>query len=416
MFVFSHNYRFLDTKLDTFKKRVSKMKYRIAPRPHVDKFGRSLLYLIVTESGRKRQINLNLYINKDDWNKKEQRLLPKEPSEASEAINIHIGQLIAKIENIKLEFFTRKQALTIDKFEKEFNSGFSRVNFLQFAESICKMEDGLLAKRSNQKRRSVIEKLKIYKNQVLFSDIDVEFINGYIKFWKKKHVINGKKVGGNNMTTINSDLKVIKKWLRIARKNAIRLNIDIDEIKIGKTTSTREYLTDKELKVLWDFYFSPFMSDRYKITVGIFLFGCFTSLRISDIKQLKRSDFKDSINGRASKTFRITKTKKHHQIKFNQKSIEIVNHNPDLFVVWKSEQKMNAELKEIMKILKIDKSISLHCSRNTFATNYLRAGGKVEVLQGILGHSSINETMGYVRIYEAEKENSIDLLDKLWGD
>jgi len=302
----------------------------------------------------------------------------------------------------------------MEKFEKEFNSGFSRVDFLQFAESICKAEDGILAKRSNQKRRSVIEKIRYYKKSVLFSDIDIDFINGYIKFWKQTHNVNNKKIGGNNMTTINSDLKVIKKWLRIAKKNAIKLNVEIDDIKVGKTTGTREYLTDKELKVLWDFYFSPFMSDRYKITVGIFLLGCFTSLRISDIKQLKRHDFKESINGKASKSFQITKTKKHHQIKFNQKSIEIVNHHPDLLEVWKSEQKMNKEMKDVLRILKIKKNISLHCSRHTFATNYLRAGGKVEVLQKILGHSSINETMNYVRIYESERENSIDLLDNLW--
>src|SRR5690606_19872325 len=113
-----------------------------------------------------------------------------------------IYKLIAKIENIKLEFFTRDQVLTMEKFEKEFNSGFSRVDFLQFAESICKAEDGILAKRSNQKRRSVIEKIRYYKKSVLFSDIDIDFINGYIKFWKQTHNVNNKKIGGNNMTTI----------------------------------------------------------------------------------------------------------------------------------------------------------------------------------------------------------------------
>jgi len=216
------------------------------------------------------------------------------------------------------------------------------------------------------------------------------------------------------MSTINSDLKVIKKWLRIARKNAIQLNIDVDDIKVGKTTGTREYLTDKELELLWKFYFSGFLSDRYKLTVGIFLFGCFTSLRISDMKQLKRKDFEADVNGRATKSFVVTKTKKNHQIKFNESSLKIVAGNPDLFKVWKSEQKMNEEIKEVMKILKINKSISLHCARHTFATNYLRVGGKVEVLQKILGHSSITETMIYVKIYESEKENSIDLLDNLF--
>lgn len=42
-------------------------------------------------------------------------------------------------------------------------------------------------------------------------------------------------------------------------KNAIRLNID--EIVVGSTSGSREYLTDKELILLTEFYFSKFMSD-----------------------------------------------------------------------------------------------------------------------------------------------------------
>lgn len=415
MHLFSPKYSYLETKLETSRKFVSKMKYRISPRSDVNKNGKSLLYLVLTNGNEKKAINLNLYVKKEEWSFKEQRLKPKNLTKKAEAINIHIGQLEAKIESIKLDYFIRNQVLTIDKFIDELNSGFSRVDFLQFAEAVCRQEDGVLAKRSNMKRRSVIEKIRMYKKVVLFSDIDKTFIQGYIRFWKKQHIINGKKVGGNKMTTINSDLKVIKKWLRIAKKNAIRLNIDIDDIVVGSTSGSREYLTDKELILLTEFYFSKFMSDRYKLTVGIFLFGCFTSLRISDMKQLKREDFEANVNGRPTKKFTVTKTKKTHTIKFNESALKIVKENPDLFKVWKSEQKMNQEIKEVMKILKIKKNISLHCARHTFATNYLRLGGKVEVLQKILGHSSINETMIYVRIYESEKENSIDLLDNLFN-
>lgn len=390
------------------------MKFRIEPRTDVDKTGRSLLYLIATENKRKLRINLNLHINRKEWNSKTQRLHPKEQTESSQAVNLFLGELESKIHKIKLEYFSTDKVLTLDKFEKEFHSGFSRIDFIQFAESICQMEEGLLAKRSNQKRKSVVEKIKLYKKSVLFGDVDMEFIQGYIKFWKKTHVVNDKKVGGNNQTTINSDLKVIKKWLRIARKNAIKLNIDIDDIKIGRTTGTREYLTDKELKVLWDFYFSPFMSDRYKLTVGVFLFGCFSSLRISDLRQISRSDLQDDINSFTSMDYNVTKTRKHHKIRFNRKALEVAEHNADLFCLWKSDQKMNEDLKDVMKILKVNKRISLHCSRHTFATNFLRAGGKVEQLQKILGHSSINETMIYVHILDSEKDDSIELLDALW--
>lgn len=310
MHLFSDNSRYLRDKLETLNFFVSRMKYNIAPRVHRNQNGKSLLYLNIYQNNKRRQINLNIHINPDAWDKKSQRLKPNPEDKSVEVINLHIGQLIAKIESIKLDYFVRKQVLTTEKLEFELNSEFSRVDFLKFAEAVCKQEDGLLAKRSNQKRRSVIQKIRTYQNTVFFSDVTEDFIKGYVKFWKRKHIINGKRVGGNNMSTINSDLKVIKKWLRIARKNAIQLNIDVDDIKVGKTTGTREYLTDKELELLWKFYFSGFLSDRYKLTVGIFLFGCFTSLRISDMKQLKRKDFEADVNGRVTKSFVVTKTKR----------------------------------------------------------------------------------------------------------
>lgn len=94
-------------------------------------------------------------MKKEDWSDKDQRLRPKNLTKKDEAINIHVGQLQAKIENIKLDYFIRNQVLTIDKFIHELNTGFSRVDFLQFAEAVCKQEDGVLAKRSNMKRRSL---------------------------------------------------------------------------------------------------------------------------------------------------------------------------------------------------------------------------------------------------------------------
>src|SRR5690606_31267035 len=117
--------------------------------------------------------SLHLYVDKKEWNSKTQRMQPKEPNETSDAINLFLGEIDVKIHKIKLDYFSNDRALTLAKFDYEFNSGFSKVDFLQFAENICKTEDGLLAKRSNQKRRSVIEKIKLYKKEVLFEDVDI---------------------------------------------------------------------------------------------------------------------------------------------------------------------------------------------------------------------------------------------------
>lgn len=404
-----------DTKLTTKKIHVSINFKFYARLDHVNKEGNSLLYLYITSRGKKEVISLALYVPAKLWNKDKQRvdtkksLVSKEELRHLEDINLQIDKIQKRITEIKIDYRLNDRVLTIAKFIEEYKSGFSRVDFLQFAARICDREEGIVSPRTNQKRRSVIEKIKLYKKEVEFGEVDLDFIAGYKKFWLQDKIINGKRVAGNNLTTISSDIKCVKKWLRLAKNYGIRLAVNIDDIKVDRTTSTREYLTKSELKKVNDYYFSSLIREKDKITLGLFLFSCFTSLRMSDIKKVNRTNI-DSENYK----FKITKTKKNHTIKFNNTAIAIAKHNPMLFVDWKSEQRINDDLKEIMYFLGIKKKITFHCARHTFATNYLRLGGKVEVLQTILAHSRIDETMIYVHIVEQEKEESIMIMDDIF--
>jgi site-specific recombinase XerD len=75
---------------------------------------------------------------------------------------------------------------------------------------------------------------------------------------------------------------------------------------------------------------------------------------------------------------------------------------------------MNDELKKIMKILSINKKVTFHVARHTFATLFLKAGGKIEKLRIILGHSSVRETEIYEHITQAEANEEMFLLDKFY--
>ncbi len=61
-----------------------------------------------------------------------------------------------------------------------------------------------------------------------------------------------------------------------------------------------------------------------------------------------------------------------------------------------AEQVTNRYLKEIASIAGINKSVSFHVSRHTFAIRFLERRGKTEVLKEILGHSDIGTNMEYV--------------------
>jgi site-specific recombinase XerD len=62
---------------------------------------------------------------------------------------------------------------------------------------------------------------------------------------------------------------------------------------------------------------------------------------------------------------------------------------------------------------KIQKKVTFHVARHTFATSFLRAGGQVEKLKDYW-HSDIKQTMIYVHIVQADANAEIFLLDNLF--
>ncbi len=125
--------------------------------------------------------------------------------------------------------------------------------------------------------------------------------------------------------------------------------------------------------------------------------------------QLKRPD-----NESDYISFSTKKTSKDQMISLNVKAKEIINACPNLFLTTYTNEFVNRELKKILKNLGYTKKVSFHVAHHTFATSFLRMGGRVEKLQILLGHSNIKETMIYVHIVAAEANESIYLLDNLF--
>ena len=65
-----------------------------------------------------------------------------------------------------------------------------------------------------------------------------------------------------------------------------------------------------------------------------------------------------------------------------------------------SNQKMNAYLKEIATICNIDKNLTTHCARHTFATLAIEYGMPIDIIAKILGHTNTNMTRRYAKISE----------------
>ena len=79
-----------------------------------------------------------------------------------------------------------------------------------------------------------------------------------------------------------------------------------------------------------------------------------------------------------------------------------------------SEPSMNRALKRWVASAGINKNITLHTSRHTFATLLLTKGVDIYTTSKLLGHSKVSTTQVYAKIIDKKKEDAVDLLNDLF--
>ncbi|WZL88339.1 site-specific integrase [Salinimicrobium sp. 3283s] len=374
------------------------MKTRIVKRNYVNADGESLLYLHVTKNYQRERIPLDIYVPASLWDPKKARLKPD--TTKARDINLILDNVDSKITGIRTMFRLAEKQLSLEKFIQEFRNSIPRMDFLAFMEYQLGQEKKLLKSGTVRRHKAVLNKLRRWRDTIYFTELDEALLT--------KIKVHFKSLG-NDSTTIESNMSVIKKYINAAARAGIRLPITGDDIKVGSTRGHRTDLKAAEIKKIHELFFSPFINQRYRLTAGYFLFSCFTGLRISDVKQLKRKQLDEQ-----NFFFVSVKTGKRQWVTISEKLRKIIEEDERLFVQMPTNEEMNRVLKKIATLCGIDKNISFHVARHSFATNFLRMGGKVQDLQKILGHSKISETMIYVHIVESEACEKIKIMDNLW--
>ena len=72
---------------------------------------------------------------------------------------------------------------------------------------------------------------------------------------------------------------------------------------------------------------------------------------------------------------------------------------------------MNDLVRRIAKSAKIEKHVTFHTSRHTFATLTLRACKDLYVVSRLLGHASINTTRVYAEVMDSSLDEAISKQD-----
>ncbi|MGL4583149.1 MAG: tyrosine-type recombinase/integrase, partial [Flavobacterium sp.] len=344
----------------------------------------------------RRRFPLDIYVSVKDFDENKQRVKKRHP--LADDLNLLIDKKIADINRIEVSYRLADKALTMDTLLIEFSSPSAVIDFIKFYEIELEKEKPKLAPATYVQQRAVYRKLKRWKPVIYFQDITEELVDDMITYFKT--------VEKNSHNTISTLTKNFKKYLGRANKKGIPSPVHYSEVKHRQMRGTINFLSQDEILRIHQYYSSPFISELHKIAASKFLFSCFTGLRISDIMKLETAKIDDNIL-----RFKSEKGKKNQTIRLNKTASKLASDGYIFKAMGK--EKLREYVKEVTKVASIKKHVNYHMSRHSFATNFLIQGGRVEVLQKLLGHSSITMTMIYVHVVDDVLNSQIMYLDNI---
>ncbi|MBK8370325.1 MAG: site-specific integrase [Saprospiraceae bacterium] len=182
--------------------------------------------------------------------------------------------------------------------------------------------------------------------------------------------------------------------------------------------SKREYLTQDELQRVMD---KEIHIDRLSEVRDIFVFCCHTGYAYKDAAQLTPDHIGTGINGRKWIYTSRQKNDNVSNVPLLDQAMEIIEKYRDhpicvsknRILPMKSNQKLNAYLKELADICSISKPMTMHIARHTFATTVLLSNGvSMEATSKMLGHSSLKTTQIYGKILETRVGAEMEVLSQ----
>lgn len=236
-------------------------------------------------------------------------------------------------------------------------------------------------------------------------EINVVFIENFYLFIREEH-----------QCTNNTTMKFIQRLRTIiyyAKNTGLVLNDPFSNYKFRFDYVDREILTQEEIDML---YRKDFASNRLTQVRDMFVFSCYTGLSYIDVCELKESHIKMAFDNHLWIMTKRHKTNVNSNIRLLDIPKEIVEkykgtQKDGLLLPVISNQKMNDYLKEIAEVCGIDKKITFHTARHSFATTIgLSNGVPIETVSKMLGHTNIRTTQIYAKITDLKISNDMEAL------
>lgn len=390
----------------------------VQAKNRTNKKNQSPIYCRITLNGIRKQFSTGIHIESIYWNSKKQLVL--KTHKTASLYNSLLDNIKSKINNaygvLKLEdnIFTIEDIL--DKYQgKEIKKKENILSYYkQYLFKIKKLV-GLELKESTYNKFVYVGnhleaflKWKFRKTDFPLEELSLQFLDDFDYYLKTEK--------NQSQITIN---KTIQR-LRTPIKQAISEGyLDRDPFILHKAKTVRKtviFLTTEELKTFEE---TVFQQKRLSTIQDLFIFCCYTGLAYIEMVNLKKQYIQigfDNINW-----IQMKREKTQRQISIPilpkaQETIDKYTTEKEILFPKISNQKFNSYLKEIAEIIGIEKRLTHHIARKTFASTVLLYNDvPMEIVSELLGHSNMTITQeSYGKIVQKKVSEAMsNLKDKL---
>ena len=365
--------------------------------------GNISLYLDIYLNGKRHYEFLRLY------------LIP-ERSRADKEKNKQTIQLANSIKAMR--------QVEIQNHEYGFKSDFAEQTlFYDYYVSMTEKRYGAESRGNWGNWRSCLKHLEKYDSnlkKLTFADITTKWVQGFKDYLEKeacawscdyRERIKDHPLARNSKVSYFNKLRACLNQAfeeRIIAHNPMR---GIESIKAEE--GKRMYLTIEEVKKLAQ------TECEYPNIKKAFLFSCLTGLRRSDILNLTWSKIQQQ-GEYVRIVFKQKKTKGQEYLDISSQAAELLgerrNPNEHPFGDIHSPSCTNGAIKRWVLRAGIQKEITFHCARHTFAVMMLDLGTDIYTVSKLLGHRDLSATQIYAKVLDKNKQAAVSKIPDIFKD
>jgi integrase len=368
-------------------------------RSRLNQAGKCSIRCRITYFGKRLEFATGLFITPNHWNSKLQQAKP--PNEENNYINNQLSLIKSKINQAFLYLQVNNDTIIVEDIYKQFKGvkldkelGLMEV-YNQYNHRIKKLigiEIQIVTYNKYLESMRHLSSFIIWKyktKEIMLKDLNFNFILDYEYYLKTERKLQ--------QSTLNKAIQRFRKVLSYAINQNYLQKDPFANYKQTRIKKEVVYLTTAELQSIEKYVFSQIRLEHVK---DMFVFCCYTGLAYNEMAKLEPKHIINGFDGNKWVQIIRSKTNKLVSVPLLQKALFIIkkysNDNLQYLLPRISNQKFNSYLKEIAEIVGIEKNLTHHIARKTFATTVLLYNDvPMEIVSELLGHSKMSITQEY---------------------